>query len=271
MASNASPGHDYPATSPSPSLLAEEHNTTTLTTFECFPKLPLELRLEIWGFFACCNPEMIVVYPKYVGSIGPRKERILFYYNRVSEAPQPPSILHVSSEARAVGFEFYRPEKTSETIMGFNVPKSGRGLHCIWVNWTVDTLLIGLVYEGDPRTTTNFIVEHVSKVIETLPKGKVQVAFQYSHSKYLQNLVDHVDEIIIYAEEWPWNLRWKRRLKLINFDGGPFEESNRCRVPSMLLDETKNYFDTQWGKGETNGSKVPNIKLRLLTDESYGE
>ncbi|KAK2624132.1 hypothetical protein QTJ16_006766 [Diplocarpon rosae] len=103
-------------------------NRTTLISFELFPNLPTEIRLQIWGLaaqeprqLALMNSSQLLLPAnslfrkiKLRDSYRPRPGSILS--NRVENQTRLPSIVHASQESREVGLRFYTKIKAKPTL-----------------------------------------------------------------------------------------------------------------------------------------------------------
>lgn len=86
-------------------------------SFTCFPKLPLELRRQIFKE-ACCVSRVIDIRANPIGS----EEVGIAFFGEYLAAPvgfrtfckSTPSILHVSREARSIGLKYYGLEFGTE-------------------------------------------------------------------------------------------------------------------------------------------------------------
>lgn len=188
--------------SPSKDMSTEDHNAckssteaTTLTTFTCFPLLPVELRLKIWGYVACCEPKVIDITPNqifYLDSATGKyctwdssqvnhpplpDSKIFICYETYSRArTHPPQFLHVSRKSRNIGFEFYHPRTTTQRILGcFNVSVNHPGIPngsqtSIWVNWTTNTPitkapLSSYMWRRLRKDTLSAVARHILKFV----------------------------------------------------------------------------------------------------------
>ncbi|CAG8977086.1 hypothetical protein HYALB_00012877 [Hymenoscyphus albidus] len=288
-----------PSSKPPPVDNQKTSTSTTLAMFTCFPDLPTELRLIIWRYSACLDPKNIVLDAKSVlyhytstdesiptrrMGIVPDSAKIFVWYRATSNALSPPALLHVSSEARTIAFEFYRPEKSTERFQGsFNTPYRGSYQCCVWVNWFADTLLLERNRRASGLLAASYplVLDHISKVARELPKHSLQVAFSgaFANDKWLagSSILELIKTVIIYGKEFEYfqfqYSPWERKFILAPFS----EELDELEVPKTLQKLTLLDVTGQKGKlisefdrlpadakGETVGSKLRDMQLMLL-------
>lgn len=222
-------------------FLFPPHPSYTLLRKRNTDSIPFVVRLKIWEFFACCDPKVIPIQPEieyyYQPTTGDYKPwdgwpdipahstKMFICYNKASQRRpkdfQAPAILHTTSEARAVGFKYYTPERTCEKFLAcFNVPApiEIKGIPeehktPIWVNWAVDTLVVRelrtRIQWGDDQVERQ-MVHKILKIVDTLPRGTLRVIFpailDHALAKTPFPLLNNLDEIVLYQyaaqEKW---------------------------------------------------------------------
>jgi hypothetical protein len=106
------------------------------TEFLLFPRLPLEIRLEIWAY-ASFLPRNVDIWPYYLGGplTGPFHN---FYPHHFVSNNGIPGLLHACAESRTVGLQHYvLGFGTCEIINGFSFQTPAR----IYVNPIVDRVV----------------------------------------------------------------------------------------------------------------------------------
>jgi hypothetical protein len=103
---------------------------TTSSTFTLFPKLPVELRLQIWEL-ALLGSRIIAIKSKFEDGSPTNPEALGMQPEyRVSSSPQP-ALLHTTSESRPVPLKHYE-ETLRDTLM--NGP--------VYFDFKIDTLYL---------------------------------------------------------------------------------------------------------------------------------
>ena len=72
-------------------------------TFTCFPKLPVELRLKIWGYASSVTRNVDIWARSLDIEIRYSFQRTLYFYSSLP----PPAVLHVNSESRCESLKYY--------------------------------------------------------------------------------------------------------------------------------------------------------------------
>lgn len=103
--------------------------------FTCLPKLPAEIRRRIWKHAAFISRN-IDIWSPYRGDM--KLEGMTFQCNHFLTFIAPPPLLHISSEARAVGLKYYSLAFGTSHLMrfGFQITAPPH----IYVNWDVDVI-----------------------------------------------------------------------------------------------------------------------------------
>ena len=114
-----------------------------LKEFTCFPKLPIELRIKIWGN-ACSATRNVDIRAKQFVMPGDCFENHYLYYWYSSCAV--PAVLHVSKESRTEGLKHYKPdfathreiemEDPISLTMSISTPAQ------VYINWNNDRLCL---------------------------------------------------------------------------------------------------------------------------------
>lgn len=265
--------------------------------FELFPKLPVELRLKIWGL-ACYTPRIV---PLWLQPLGYQPElhkaisaiedilneneeiKLMYEFDTVTRIP---AVMESCAEAKREGSRYYTREFGSgienyalETVnLNITIPPR------IYVNWEVDTICFmsptfdSELSEGDAwRRLVSFFFDHS----ENREKFK-RIAFGES---FLGGLLDRIDgyfpssyeveEIVIYwssfttfppilnsnsLEYWPPGAQ---------FDLTPVNNGNDD-IPSRTLEKLKeakeclNRFSNENGGWAFSKSEPPNITFAIL-------
>ncbi|CAG8961873.1 hypothetical protein HYFRA_00013673 [Hymenoscyphus fraxineus] len=193
----------------------EEKRNNDKPVFTSFPNIPKEIRLKIWELVACGDPKTVDIWAHLKLDITSDEstwsqhipEEYLKYMT-LSKAKDVPSILHVCHEARTIGLKYYTPEV--ETKGAFNLPSNLDRVVTprIWVNWAVDTLLLGTCSERLLGTQSRHyfriedfgMLHHVEMVLKHLPRGMATLALHHTDVNFIQqsNLIDYPGEIILY-------------------------------------------------------------------------
>ncbi|KAH8586284.1 hypothetical protein B0O99DRAFT_678881 [Bisporella sp. PMI_857] len=137
-------------------LIAEEPQ---LSQFTCFPELPTELRLKIWGF-AACHPRSINIWSSDFGKkIGiplraNEDDETDFVIWKLCSKTAPPTILSVCSESRTEALKYYRLEFGTEfKFADFTFTTHPR----IYVNFEVDRICFLESFDNETsRSSKNF-------------------------------------------------------------------------------------------------------------------
>ncbi|CAG8957635.1 hypothetical protein HYFRA_00010502 [Hymenoscyphus fraxineus] len=125
-----------------------------------FPKLPVEIRFQIWDL-ACQEQRVIGLWGKYVNPVWAhleskktQKEHALFPGKLQVQRFKPPSVLHVSREAREIGLKHYT--LAFGTAEGSEYQVNEKGVHepFIYVNWKVD-----IFFPTSPDAACGFVTK----------------------------------------------------------------------------------------------------------------
>jgi hypothetical protein len=111
-------------------------------TFSLFPKLPVELRIKIWGY-ACSVTRNVDIWARSLDN----QLQLRYFYERpfyfYSSLP-PPSVLHVNSESRSESLKYYDLDfGTNLTIRNRNsTPFTISSPSRVYFNWNTDRLCL---------------------------------------------------------------------------------------------------------------------------------
>jgi hypothetical protein len=109
-------------------------------TFTCFPKVPVELRLKIWGYASSVNRNVDIWVRSLDTKLIKPYERPLYFYTSLP----PPAVLHVNSESRSESLKYYDLDfGTNITIKHtHSVPFTISIPSRIYFNWNTDRLCL---------------------------------------------------------------------------------------------------------------------------------
>ncbi|CZR55805.1 uncharacterized protein PAC_05693 [Phialocephala subalpina] len=137
--------------------LSEKPPTTPCSTFTLFPKLPKELRLQVWNnaSFITRNVDIWIAVLRVGDPLSQFVNSEHHYF--VSSAP-PPALLHCCQESRAEGLKHYTLDFGTNKKLNGDRPIKNRSAGValvveprIYINWAADRIcLMNYWIVGDP-------------------------------------------------------------------------------------------------------------------------
>ena len=118
-------------------------STRNLRSFSHFPRLPPELRRQVWKH-ACFHPRDVDLTASFEAhTLVTKHEGIPTKFHYLSICP-PPALLSVNNESRSEGLKWYTLDFGSRSLnpLSPTSPSAGEGKPHIYMNWTVDRICL---------------------------------------------------------------------------------------------------------------------------------
>jgi hypothetical protein len=109
-------------------------------TFSLFPKLPVELRVKIWGY-ACSVTRNVDIWTRSLDiEQGCFYQRAIYFHSSLP----PPAVLHVNSESRSESLKYYDLDFGAKLTISntHSVPFTISSPNRVYFNWTTDRLCL---------------------------------------------------------------------------------------------------------------------------------